>query len=140
VQLQETIGVIKDKIRGYQEGKLTTVHHPSSQMIRIHQMRLAATRGRKYDIVRIGEVEGLTLIPKFYSIEELRKLGVEYIIVSSNIYNWFEGKKGRETYPRHAAFYRRLFDTYQPVKEFSSRLNPGPTIKIYKLTLSKVER
>jgi hypothetical protein len=95
-------------------------------------MRLQARRGVKYDIVRIGEVDGLTLIPSLYNIEEIRKLGVEYLVASSLSYNWFAGVKGRQRYPVHADFYEDLFKM-KPVKIFEPVNQPGPVIRIYKL-------
>ena len=133
VQLQETDLLIQQKIEAYQKGKLITIHHPSSQMIRVHQTRLEANRGKKYDIVRIGDVEGLNLIPRLYDLEKLRQLEVDYVIVSSGNYYAFMESKGRRKYPQHAVFYDELFDDFIPIKVFQPSNQAGPTIKIYKL-------
>jgi hypothetical protein len=132
VQLQEDDRAVREKIRGYEEGELFTIHHPASQMAEIHRRRLAAARGRTYDVVRIGEVRGLTLIPRLYSLEELEKEKVEYLVVSSEIYNWFKGAKNREAYPVHAEFYDAVFEL-APLKIFELEGQPGPVIRVYRL-------
>ena len=133
VQLQESNDVIREKIQAYRDGSASTIHHTSDQMLRIHRMRLEADRGKTYDIVRIGEVEGLTPIPYLYDIEKLRERGTEYLIISSSIYSWFQSEKGREKYPVHAAFYDKLFSKYEPVKIFAPENQPGPVIRVYRL-------
>jgi len=137
VQLQETDQVIREKIRDYKEGDLFTIHHPTEQMTRIHRMRLEAPRGKTYEIIRIGAVDGLVLIPYLYDIDALKKRGVEYIVVSSSVYRWFMAPQGREKYPVHASFYDRLFEEYEPVIEFSSGESPGPRILIYRIGTPK---
>ena len=133
VQLQESNDVIREKIRAYRDGSASTIHHTSEQMSRIHRMRLEADRGKTYDIVRIGEVEGLIPVPYLYDIGKLRERGTEYLIISSSIYSWFQSEKGREKYPVHAAFYDKLFSKYTPVKVFAPENQPGPIIRIYRL-------
>ncbi|MFH1038933.1 MAG: glycosyltransferase family 39 protein [PVC group bacterium] len=134
VQLQETAAGIQDKIRAYQEGRAATIHHPAEQMAAVHQMRLAAGRGKAYNIVRIGAVEGLSLLPEGYDLAELRGRGAQYLVISSEVYSWFQGEKGRRKYPVHAAFYDTLFSEYTPIQVFAPENQPGPTIFIYKLT------
>lgn len=132
VQLKETAESIEGKARAYQEGRASTIHHTSEQMARVHELRLQASGGTTYRILRIGEVDRLTLIPEGYDLDELRRRGVDYLVVSSEIYHWFRGEKGREKYPVHAAFYDNLF-TRKPLKEFTPQDQPGPVIRIYRI-------
>jgi len=137
VVLVESDEIIKDKIEGYERGELHTIHHPAGQMIEIHQARLRVDRGPKYRIVRLGEVDGLKLIPANYDLEQLYRLGVEYIVLSHEVYQWIESPKGRSLYPVHAGFYDRIFSEGKPLIIFRGdnrhpRL-PGPEIRVYRL-------
>ncbi len=132
VQLRETREEIAEKAKAYEEGRASTIHHPSKQMAVVHRMRLLAGKGRGYRIIRIGEVDGLTLVPKGYDIDQLRRQGVDYLIISSEIYSWFPGRGGREKYPVHAHFYATL-SQISPIKVFEPKEQPGPIVKIFKL-------
>jgi 4-amino-4-deoxy-L-arabinose transferase-like glycosyltransferase len=132
VQLRETSSAIEEKVRAYREGRASTIHHPAEQMAEVHRMRLMAGVGGGYEIVRIGEVEGLTLSPRGYDLAELKVKGVEYLVVSSEVYSWFRGGGGREKYPVHAKFYDNL-SRMPPLKVFEPTHQPGPVIKIYRL-------
>jgi len=140
VQLQEINRDIKKKIEGYRKGQLKTIHHTAAQMAEVHQMRLEAARGKKYDIIRIGEVEGLTPVPYLYNLAGLEKSGVEYLVISSDVYGWFQNSKGREKYPLHAAFYDRIFRELKPLKVIRPENQPGPTMKIYKINRVSFEK
>ncbi len=135
VQLWETPDDIRTKIRAYETGETETIHHTSEQMARVHRMRLEAVPEQNYRIVRIGGMDGIRVIPDGYSIEELRGKGVEYLITSAEVTRIFLAEQGREVYPDHYRFYRRvteelpLLAVFHPVPLSSL----GPEIRIYRL-------
>lgn len=85
--------------------------------------------------------------PKYYlknlgtremvSIEELKELKIEYIIVSSTVQNLYESKQIRQNFPVFAsarlALYNWLDKDWELIKIFDSQpdLSIGPTIKIF---------
>ncbi len=79
VPLDESRRSIEKKIAEYEKGDRQTINFENDQMVQIHKMRLKAKRGREYDIVRIGKVEGIEILPYLYDISELINLEVEYV-------------------------------------------------------------
>jgi hypothetical protein len=104
-------------------------------MIQIHRMRLKANRGRGYRIVRIGRVEGVSILPQLYSVSELRDRNVEYVIVSSTVAATFTSGPGRKAYPVQAQFYSDLEEKAQLIQVFhpSKGRTPGPRLAVYSL-------
>ncbi len=135
VPLDESRKSIEMKISEYEDGKRETVHFEKDQMVRIHKMRLKAKPDREYEIVRIGKVEGIEIVPHLYDISELRDLEVEYIVVSSIIAETFNTKIGKEKYSIQARFYRDLDNKAVLVKTFAPETGktPGPILRLYSL-------
>ncbi len=77
----------------------------------------------------------------FKSLEELKKEGVQWLILNSETYLKFMrnplpslDNPLRIFFVQKRQFYKELEETYQPVKIFEPRWNrPGPIIKIYRL-------
>jgi len=134
-QIWETPDDIRAKIKAYEMGETESIHHSSEQMADVHRMRLAAVPEQNYRIIRMGSVDGTRVQMTNYSLDELRRKGVEYLISSSEVRNIFRSKLGKEIYPDHGIFYRqvekelRLLETFRPAPLHAL----GPEIRIYRL-------
>ncbi len=135
VQLWETPDDIRAKIRAYESGEAETIHHTSEQMAEVHRMRLEAVPELNYRIVRIGGMDGIRVKPDGYSLEELRERGVEYLVTSEEVTRIFLEDQGRQIYPDHYRFYRRVKEELPLLAVFRPKplASLGPEIRIYRL-------
>ncbi len=135
VQLWESPEDIASKIEAYETGAASTIHHSSAEMAAVHRMRLEAVPEASYRIIRLGGMDGVTVLDDNYSLEELRARGVEYLVTSADVSRIFASPRGREVYPEQAAFYDRVERELIPAREFlpNPLSGPGPAIRIYRL-------
>jgi 4-amino-4-deoxy-L-arabinose transferase-like glycosyltransferase len=135
VQLWETPDDIRAKIRAYETGEAETIHHTSEQMAKVHRMRLEAVPEKNYRITKIGGMDGIRVISDGYSLEELQERGIEYLITSREVFQIFLSERGREIYPDHYRFYRRVEEDFPRLAVFrpAPLSSLGPEIRIYRL-------
>jgi hypothetical protein len=103
-----------------------------------YQLLTRASSGRKYPLTRIVlRPDGR--IDRNISVEGLKKLHVEYVVVSSFAYEGYESPAFRQNHPEVAEYYSRFYGDLEKqcilIKEFRSDPDrrQGPTIRIYKM-------
>jgi hypothetical protein len=92
--------------------------------------------GPRYHVVRIGENVDNVLRKRRQDTDELRRLGVEYVVTSTAALGDPAGAAFRRAYPEIAAFYERLPREAELLRRFEASAGAlrGPTISIFRLS------
>lgn len=73
---------------------------------------------------------------KLFSIEELRELGFDYVVVTGESRAYYMSEEGRQKWPTYYQFYKSLDQGIEQLQEFRPipLHAPGPTIRIYMIS------
>jgi Dolichyl-phosphate-mannose-protein mannosyltransferase len=137
VRLAESAASLAEKIRAYEAGERKSEHNAAPQMIAALRLLQKAQAGRPgFRLVRIGESVDNELRKRGQDLDELRALGVGYVVTSSAALGDPRSGAFARAYPEIAAFYRELDREGEVVSRFAEQpgRQRGPVITIYRLS------
>ncbi|HEY7509356.1 MAG TPA: phospholipid carrier-dependent glycosyltransferase [Vicinamibacteria bacterium] len=133
VRLPESAESLDEKIRRYE----AAAARPDAAVLgALRLLRRQPSDGPRYRVVRIGENVGNVLRKRRQDTDELRRLGVEYVVTSTAALGDPAGAAFRRAYPEIAAFYERLPREAELLRRFEASAGAlrGPTISIFRLS------
>jgi len=136
VRLRPDARRLEEKRRRYEKGEETGSHNSAEQMASALRLLEQVDDGRPgYRIVVMGDDVNNVLQARNQTLEELRALGVEYVVTSSAALGDPESEAFGRAYPEIAAFYQRLRETSTELARFEARPGElrGPRIVVRRL-------
>jgi 4-amino-4-deoxy-L-arabinose transferase-like glycosyltransferase len=136
VRLRQSARSLEERRRRYESGAAHDAHNSPEQMATALRLLQQVRDGRpRYRVVIMGDNENNVLQARNQSLEELRALGVDYVVTSSAALGDPASEAFRRAYPDIAASYARLRESSAELARFESapgRLR-GPLIVVYRL-------
>lgn len=140
VRLRADARSLEEKRQRYESGEARAEHNSAEQMAAALRLLEKVDDGRPgYRIVIMGANENNVLQARNQTVEELRDLGVEYVVTSSAALGDPASAAFRQSYPEIAASYARLRECALEVARFEPQRGRfrGPVIVVSQLPRSE---